>query len=72
MAYEKWGLKSRISGYNNSCWVPYLENLCYLIKNEPSAIGKSNLSTLTTYIMGMHWQKIGALYFEFSILLNFF
>ena len=58
MAYEKLRVKSRISGYHNSCWVAYLENfLCYMIKNEPKAIGKSNLSNLPTIIMGMHWQK---------------
>ena len=55
MAYEKLRLKSHISGYHNSCWVAYLANfLFYLIKNEPTAIGKSNLSNLPTIIMGMH------------------
>ena len=29
-------------------------------KNEPKAIGKSNLSNLLTILMGMHWQKLGA------------
>ena len=61
MAYEKWRLKSQISGYHNSYWVTYLDNfLYYLIKNEPKAIGKSNLQNLPTIIMRMHWQKIGA------------
>ena len=55
MAYEKLSLKLRISGYHNSCWVAYLENfIFYLIKNEPTAIGKSNLSNLPTIILGMH------------------
>ena len=53
--------KSRIYGYHNSCWVPYLDNfLCYLIKNEPTEIGKANVSNLPRIIMGMHSQKIGA------------
>ena len=59
MAYENRRLKSGISGYHNSCWVTYLDNFLYLIKNEPKAIGKSNLPNLPTIIMTMHWQKLG-------------
>ena len=61
MAYERWRLKSRIYGYHNSCWVTNLDNfLCYLIRNEPKAIGKSNLPSLPTILMEIHWEQIGA------------